>query len=208
MEKRYSDGLNFLGNYSWSKYIDNIEAAAEIGGAQGNGYTRIALRRLDKALSGSDTLHRFIGSAVYELPFGPGRRHEIRNPALDAILGGWGLGSIVEFRNGVPCGVVEQTSTTNTFSGFQRPHLLRDPPLDSDRPRAEQIARYFDTTAFLPPAVREFGNAPRNLCCGPGLIGFDLPGSKRWRIPRAAGFSSGQTSSTCPTGRTSRCRRC
>ena len=45
MEKRYSNGLNFLANYTWSKFLDDIEANNEVAGGEGNGYTHIELRR-------------------------------------------------------------------------------------------------------------------------------------------------------------------
>ncbi len=106
-EKCYSGGMNFLMNYTWSKFLDDVEAATELGGETGNGYTHIALRHLDKPLSGNGVRHRFIGSVVYELPFGKGRPVSIQNGALNALVGDWGLGLIGEFRSGVPFGVIE-----------------------------------------------------------------------------------------------------
>src|SRR5262249_38076586 len=171
LEKRYTNGLNFLMNYTWSKFIDDVAASSELGGQQGNGYTHIALRRLDKSLSGNDIRQRYVGSVVYELPFGRGKHWGIENPALNQVAGGWGLGLIAEVRDGAPYGAIEQTNVTNTFSAAQRPNMLRNPELSSGRSRADQIAQYFDTTAFQAPGVGVFGNAARNQGIGPGFLG-------------------------------------
>jgi hypothetical protein len=53
-EKRYSNGLNFLMNFTWSKFLDDVEGGNELGGGEGSGYTHIELRNLDKSYSGSD----------------------------------------------------------------------------------------------------------------------------------------------------------
>ena len=174
LEKRYSGGLNFLMNYTFSKFIDDVEAATELGGESGNGYTHVELRHLDKALSGNDVRNRFIGSVVYELPFGKGRPVPIRNGALNALAGDWGIGLIAEFRDGVPFGVVENRNVSNTFSAAQRPHLLGPVSRLSNWRSNVRSNTYFDPGLFEAPGTGIFGNAPRNVCCGPGFAGFDL----------------------------------
>lgn len=178
-EKRYSSGLNFLVNYTWSKFIDDVQAESELANQEDYpGYTHIELRALDKALSGNDVRHRMMSSFVYELPVGRGRRFSLSNGFLNYALGGWGLGGIVEFRSGAPFGVTEQTDRSNTFSHSQRPNLLRNPSLPSDRRRSEYLNEYFDIGAFQDPGVGVFGNAPRTICCGPGFTGVDMSAYK------------------------------
>lgn len=192
LEKRYSQGLNLLMNYTWSKFMDDSESTGEVGGIVGgfgDGYTHIELRHLDKALSGNDIRNRFIGSVVYDLPFGEGRRWTTSNGFLEALAGGWKLGVIAELRDGSPYGVIEQTNRSNTFSRSQRPNLLRDPELSSDRPRAEMIAQYFDTSAFQAPGDGIFGNAPRNVCCLPGRAELDVSVQKRFSLTERIGLS-------------------
>ncbi|MCP5119060.1 MAG: TonB-dependent receptor, partial [bacterium] len=188
LEKRYSGGLNFLINYTYSKFLDDVEAATELGGEQGNGYTHLELRNLDKSFSGNDVRNRFIGSMVYELPFGQGRKFNIQNSVLNAVAGDWGIGLIAEFRDGVPFGVVENTNRSNTFSHGQRPNLLGQPErLDNWRDNV-RANTYFDTSLFQSPGTGVFGSAPRNICCGPGFAGIDLSVHKwfnfteRWRL--------------------------
>lgn len=184
LEKRFSHGLNFLMNYTFSKFLDDVEPKGELGGSGlDTGITHPELRYLDRAPSGNDIRHRYIASGVYELPFGKGRRWGIGNSVLNHIAGGWGLGVIAELRSGAPIGVIEQTNLTNTYSTNVRPNLLHDPELSRDRTRTEKLARWFDTTAFAAPAVGEFGNAARTIAgLGPGYFGLDASVNKTWSL--------------------------
>src|SRR5690606_10744560 len=38
IEKRYSGGFNMIFNYTWAKYLDDIEGGSELAGLAGNGY--------------------------------------------------------------------------------------------------------------------------------------------------------------------------
>jgi len=187
-EKRYSNGLNFLANYTWSKFIDDVQGNADLFTITGAGYTLPALRRFDKSISNNDVPQRFIASAVYELPFGRSKRWNIANPALNAIAGGWGLGVITELRSGAAWGVIEQTNHSNTFSAAQRPTLLRDPALDSGRAKSAVLAQYFDTAAFADPGLGVFGDAPRNVGHGLGVKNVDLSVHKRWALTESLGL--------------------
>jgi len=181
VEKRYSNGLNFMSTFTFSKYLDNVNSGSDLGG-NGINYQHPELRGLDKSLSNNDVPKRWISSAVYELPFGHNRRWNISNPMLNHILGGWGLSVIADIHDGGPWGVNEQTNTSNTFGQSQRPNLLRNPNLSSGRSRSEFLAQYFDTAAFVAPGAGNFGNAARNLGHGPGYAGFDASVHKTWRI--------------------------
>ena len=182
-EKRYSSGLNLLANFTWSKFIDDVSANSEIGGADGNvSYAHIALRKLDKALSGNNIGRRLVASVVYDLPWGSGRKFALKNPFVNGVLGGWGLGLISEIRDGAPYGAVENTNVSNTFSASQRPNLL-GPPSQPSGWRGNVLAiPYFDTAQFQAPGAGVFGNEPRTICCGPGFLGIDMSAHKNWQL--------------------------
>jgi hypothetical protein len=175
-------------NFTWSKFLDDVEGGNELAGGDGNGYTHIELRKLDKSYSGSDIRLRYVASTVYELPVGKGRRWAIANPVLNAIAGGWGVSLITELRSGPPWGAIEQTNLTNAYSASQRPNLLRDPKISGDRPRAAKLAQFFDTSAFQAPGMGIFGNAPREPGFGPGYIGMDASLHKRFPIREGMGL--------------------
>ncbi|MCC6536171.1 MAG: hypothetical protein IT162_01390, partial [Bryobacterales bacterium] len=188
VERRYSNGFNLLANYTWAKFLDNIEGGSEFAGGEGNGYTHPELRALDRSYSGNDVRHRFIASSVYELPLGKGRRIDIANPVLNAVAGGWSVGTIAEFFTGAPWGVIEQTNLTNTFSGSPRPNLTCNPQLDGGRSRADYLNQWFNTSCFAAPGVGNFGNAARAVGFGPGQINLDLSVNKRWAIKERYGL--------------------
>lgn len=189
MEKRFSHGLNLLGNYTWSKFIDDVEGSSELGGGDGSGYQHIDARGLDKSIAGADIRHRLAFSSLYELPVGAGRRWTVQNKVLEQIVGGWTIGGILEARTGAPYGVVENTNRLNAFSPSQRPNLLRDPNLSGDRSRAEKIAQFFDTTAFQAPGDGVLGNSARTNGSGPGFFGLDLSIHKLFRLTERLGLT-------------------
>jgi hypothetical protein len=188
LEKRYSGGFNMLLNYTWAKYLDDVEGGSELADLAGNGYTHFQLRHLDRGYSGSDIRHRLAASAVYELPWGKGRKFDIQNGVLNAIVGGWGLGVITEFRTGAPFSIVENTNTSNTFSAGQRPNILGDPEQLSNWRADVKGSPFFDPALFAAPGTGVFGNAPRSVCCGPGFANVDASLHKwfnfteRWKL--------------------------
>ncbi len=188
-EKRFSHGLNLLGNYTWAKFIDDVEGSSELGGGNGSGYQHIQARRLDKSISGSDLRHRLAFSSLYEIPLGKGRRWSIANPVLDRIVGGWTLGGILEARTGASYGVTENTNRLNTFSDSQRPNLLRNPNLPGGRSRDEMIRQFFDTSAFQAPGEGVIGTSGRTNGAGPGFFGLDVSIHKLFRITERFGLT-------------------
>lgn len=178
VEKRFSNGLNFLTNYTWSKFIDDVNADFEVG-ANPSGYQDFYNRGADRALSGNDVRQRFVASSVYELPWGRGRKY-LSEGLLSTLIGGWNIGGILVAQDGSPYGLVTQTNTSNAFSpGPQRVNVLRNPALPSGE---RSIARYFDTSAVAAPAQYTFGNSPRSLLTGPGLFTLDVSLLKNFRF--------------------------
>jgi len=174
IEKRYSNGFNMLLNYTWAKYLDDIESGSELSEFSGSGRQHNELRHLDKGYSGSDIRNRLAVSAVYELPFGKGRKHDISSGVLNAIVGGWGIGIISEIRSGSPFVVQERTNRGNAFSDGQRPNINGAYPEERaawrDNVKGET---FFDPSVFTAPGPGVFGNSPKAFCCGPGLTNFD-----------------------------------
>jgi len=170
IEKRFSGGLNFMANYTVSKFIDDIPAQFEAGQVR-IGAQNLYCRACEKGLSGNDVRHRFAWSSVYEIPVGGGRKF-LNSGVPSMILGGWNLGLIVTLQQGNPMALTTQTNTTNAFTpGPQRVNVLRDPTLPESQ---RTLERWFDTEAVEAPAPYTFGNAGRSLLTGPGLANFDL----------------------------------
>lgn len=180
-DKRLSGGIQFGGNYTWSRNIDDLESRNELGGAAGNGFMNVYDRRSDRGLSGNHISHRFIVNTVYELPVGAGRAASLGSVG-NSIAGGWTLGYIGEFRSGSPMGVIEQVNRTNSFSPSNRPNVVGDPELPGGRSRAEYTEMWFNTAAFAEPPQFVFGNAGKTIGYGPGAIAMDLSLMKNFRF--------------------------
>jgi len=182
VERRFAAGFNLLANYTWAKFLDDVEANSEAGGAPGNGQQSYYARALDKSYSGSDLRHRFVASTVYEIPVGIGKRVNLSSRLADAIVGGWSLGVITEARAGLPYGVIENSNRLNAFSSAQRPNLVGDARLDSSRPRSEFVRQWFDTSQYVFPGDGRLGNAARTTGFGPGFFGVDVSLLKDFRF--------------------------
>ena len=171
LEKRFSDGLNFLANYTYAKFIDDTFAGFEAGEADvgmQNYYDRAA----ERALSGNDVRHRLVWSSVYEIPFGKGRKM-LQNGPLAMALGGWNFGTIITLQKGSPMALTTQNNGLGAAftPGPQRVNVLSDPTL----PKGERtVERYFDTTAVAAPGALQLGNSSRALLNGPGFANFDV----------------------------------
>jgi hypothetical protein len=177
-EKRLSGSFSFLAHYTFSKFIDDVEATSEYGNT-GN-YMDAYNRRLDKGLSASDVPHHVVLTLLYQLP----------SPKSDGFLktafGGWKLGALETFMSGPPFTVFSASNTTNAFSaGPQRPVLLRNPELPSNQ---RTVSRWFDTTAFAAPAQFTFGNSPRSVLRGAPVFTTDMTLEKSFRVTERVKF--------------------
>lgn len=168
-ERRFSRGFRLLTSYTYSKSID-------IGGEQLLGDLNprnTRLLHLERSLSSFDMRHRFVTSYTWELPFGHNKRFQLNSPPLNAIFGNWQINGITTIRSGTPF-----TPTTNSAETGSRPDRIGYGSL----PRSERtVDKYFDPSAFLPPAQYTYGNAGKNILIGPGAVNFDFSLFKNFR---------------------------
>jgi hypothetical protein len=131
----------------------------------------------ERAVSGQDMTQRFVGSAVYELPFGAGKAHGANwNRAANAALGGWSVAPIVTYDTGTPLNLSVNGSPSNTGQA-DRPNVVGDWHLSDPT-----IGEWFNTAAFAKNAKYTYGNAGRNVLRGPGLFNLDLAAHKSFRL--------------------------
>jgi hypothetical protein len=174
VEKRYSAGLSFTANYTYSQFIDNLDARNELAAYPGvNAFTNYYDQGSNKGRSGNDITHRFVTSAVYDLPVGRDRRFSPGSEVANGILGGWIVGLIAETRTGTPLSPIELTNNTNSFSDGVRPNVVGNPNLPGSRPLGDKLAEWFKTDAFAQPDPFTFGNAGRTFGEGPGALSMD-----------------------------------
>ena len=183
VEKRFTHGLNFLANYTWSKFIDDVPASFELGASSGAGTSNELQnyynRKAEKALSGNDVPQRFVLSSAYELPIGKGKRW-LANGFGSSVIGGWTLSLITVVQHGAPMELVTQTNSTNAFTpGPQRVNVLHDPNLQGDQ---RSVSKWFDPTAVAAPLAYTFGNSSRSLVWTPGVVDLSASLLKNFKI--------------------------
>jgi hypothetical protein len=171
-EKRFSNGLNFLGTYTWSKFLNNTsEGGGQVGNDAGP-YSDFYNRRLDYGYSGNDVPHRMTFASVYELPFGTGRRFLKGNNPVRWVLGDWNLGVNALLQAGAPFTVTTQVDTRNNFSaGGLRADVIGNPNLD---PSERTPGRWFNTAAFAQPAAFRNGTGGVGIVRADGKINIDI----------------------------------
>ena len=176
VQKRFSNGLNFISTYSFSKEIDSCTEAqlasqlfdpihsgygGNIGGrigAEGGGFASGASgvfgtgcqnednRRGDRTISISDIPQQFNVAGTYLLPFGPGRPFLNQKGPVGAILGGWVLSGNMNAESGTP---LEVSGPCDALTC--RPDLIGNPSLPKSRSKADRINDWINPNAFLPP---------------------------------------------------------
>ena len=120
-----------------------------------------------------------MASPIYQLPFGRGRRFLTdSSSAVDALLGGWTLASIVSLSSGGRGNLSVRGNPANTGTG-NRPNWLREWRLGSG---TRSLDRWFDTDAFERNQPYTYGNAARNLIEAPSLVNVDLAIYKAFSI--------------------------
>lgn len=170
IEKRFSHGLTFQANYTYSNFLDNSDHGGAVLGNQA-GYSNFYDRAADYGPSANRVTHHLVFDWVYELPFGAGKRWLSSSP-LRYLAGGWRLGNVTTIQSGSPFTVTALTNTTNSFSaGSLRPNIIQNPDLPAGQ---RSISRWFNTDAFSQPAAFEFGNEGVGILQGPGYVDFDF----------------------------------
>jgi len=130
-EREFSNGLQFLVTYTWSKSIDDASASDDsfvfLGGGTTGGSTLAVQNpfdlRAERAVSVFDIPHIFQASFVYELPVGRGKAFGNQlHPIVDGIIGGWHINGIIRVNSGRP--IIPTLLNTNPIPTFgQRPIL-------------------------------------------------------------------------------------
>ena len=179
--KRFSQGLQFQANYTWSKFEDNADSRNELAGYPGNNsYTDYYNPKSNWGLSGNDVRHRFVVTGLYELPVGRGKRLAPQSAVLDQVIGGWTIGTVAELHSGTALSVIDAVNATNSFSDGVRPDLVGNPVLSSSQRTA---SKWFNTAAFsLPIPSYAFGNARRTFGTGPGTAQVDASLLKNFHL--------------------------
>jgi len=170
VEKRFSQGLQFLGTYTNQKSIDNASIAGNsvyINGTAGATLAQIQdpnCSACERSLSQFDISQIFQFTAVYQLPFGRGKRFGAGiNKWVDTAFGNWQVNGIYRWDTGQPLILFLNGGTSVPTFGNQRPDL--NEPLE--RASSPTTASYFTcgscATEATKPLPYALGTSPRVL---------------------------------------------
>ena len=184
VDKRFASGLSFLVSYTVSKNLTDADSAGP--GVQGfigagefvgqNSYNRKA----EKAVSELDIPQALVSSFFYELPFGHGKRFLTGGGAMDRVVGGWSVSSILQYKSGTPTEVYGQCGGTagdvlfggchfanarvNVIPGVKQTNKSNFNPLTTP---------FWNAAAFSNAASFTFGNEARILASARGFTSKD-----------------------------------
>jgi hypothetical protein len=172
---RISKGLEFRGNYTWSKNLD-VNSGLTI--AQANNQPQIVLNRndvrMDWGRSALNPASQASISASYELPFGHTQRWLNDVSRMESkFVSGWQINGIATVLSGFPFTPViganrsgdgdtrnpDRPSIKPSFSG----------PVVTGNPN-----QWFNPAAFVLPTPGTYGNLGRGGLTGPGLADVDF----------------------------------
>jgi hypothetical protein len=98
--RRFSTGLTLNSQYTFSRSFGNTSGSNEARTAANNARATSEFD-YDLGYNNFDVRHTFNLSALYDLPFGKGTKHDFGGVG-NAILGNWEVGTIVNARSGLP----------------------------------------------------------------------------------------------------------
>jgi len=167
LDKRFAHGLQFTAAYTYSKSIDEASSFEGIlnplPGA--NNYARSLF----------DARHRFVFSYYWELPI---RKF---SGFAGKVLDDWAVSGITTYQTGFPIRIT--SSSDNELMNSDDFELPGEPnqiaPFTWQRPQANGNY-YFNSPAnqngiFTESGIFGYvGNAPRTICCGPGISDTDF----------------------------------
>jgi hypothetical protein len=171
---RFSKGLQFRANYTWSKDLD-INSA--LTGAQANNQPQMVLNTYDIRRDWGPSAYNIPNqgniSGTYELPFGKGNALANNFGGFgNRLVSGWQFNTIVTLLDGFP--FTPQIGSNRSGDGD-----TRNPDRPSANPKFSGPVvlgnpnQWFNPAAFKLPTYGTYGNLGRGLYSGPGLAEVD-----------------------------------
>jgi hypothetical protein len=166
--KHFSNGLEFLINYTWSKSIDDSSQADDNVTWLGS-FSSIQDPNkpwLERSLSTFDVPSVLKFSYSYDLPFGRDRMFGGNMPRyIDAIIGGWRTNGIWQVADGHPLPITVSNGGTPlpTYGNYegQRPNLVGVPRRNYGPDW--QASFFSNPQVFETPPAFTLGNMPRTI---------------------------------------------
>jgi hypothetical protein len=174
LSHRFSQGLQFRVNYTYSKDLDMNSA---LTGAQANNQAQMILDPYDPRRDWGPSAYNIPNAAsisgTYDLPFGKGKPLGNNFGSFgNHLVSGWQLNTIVSLLSGFP--FTPQVGSNQSGDGD-----TRNPDRPSINPKFTGPVvlgspnEWFNPKGFILPAAGTFGDLGRGVYSGPGLAEVD-----------------------------------
>jgi hypothetical protein len=185
LQRTFKSGFLWQTQYMWSHAITD----ASIGAGESVSVENNSCLACDRSSTNQDVRNTFTTNAVYQLPFGRGRRF-LNEGVAGNILGGWDLSGIMSARSGEPVNITITRKANVMADGItsgQRPNLIPGAALYPAG--GSTINNWFSFASFAVPAKYTWGNEPRYFGRGPGNYEIDSALSKRIPLTEHGGLT-------------------
>jgi hypothetical protein len=168
VDKRFSNGLQFLSHYTYAKAYgypqDNYYAVSHV-----YSWGRVDFNRD----------HVFVFSPIYELPFGRGKKYKAdASKFMDYFIGGWQISNTTNWSSGLPwtpsvgeCGAISDTGPCRPNSTSKKIHTS-----------IGSLDTVNHTRTFFTP-VASLAIDPNSLPVGTDTCGLLRPGAGPFSLP-------------------------
>ncbi len=192
-ERRFSQGLNLLVNYTRSECRTdnkNILGIADSDFARAPVLPGWGLKK-DYRYCGNDVPNIFHGSGIWELPVGKGKLLAGgASGVLDEIIGGWSTQAIYTLQNGFPFSIVCNPRTTADYGCYA--NVVSGQSIYANK-GPHGTTQFLNPAAFAtPPVATTIGQTdysplggPPTQAHGPSYDDLDLSLFKKFRITEA-----------------------
>jgi len=182
IEKRFSHGLQFQSNYTFSKTIDTA-STGNISFA--NGLPNPNNLNFSRGISDLDFPNIWITNFSYATP-----SLKSWNPFLRHILGEWGLSGIWTFQSGEPFTISggDGSNNSGTLQYGDRANVTGQPLEVQQGSKQQWLNQYFNPAAFTVNPAGTFGTSGRNILRGPRYDSIDFAFLKNWTIRERYGL--------------------
>ncbi len=182
-QRRFTRGLAFDANYTWSKALSDVSGFSQQGDQGWAHADPTRIRQIEYGKADNDLQNRFALGINYELQFG-----KEFNGIKKTFLGGWQTNMIMAWQSGKVFSIVESgagadnpiesdgkahgfnnRATPQNSGGADRPNQIADARLGH-----KTLTQFFNTAAFAPQPLGTIGNTQRNSMFGPNFRHVDL----------------------------------
>jgi hypothetical protein len=159
--RRFSNGLQFLGSYTFEKSIDDT----------GSGYV---IRQLNRGPSSFDRRNRFVFSYLYSVPAWGFGLNDTKFGSK--FFKGWQVSGVTTLQTGTPFTITDSSGGLLYGATSSRANYAPGATAETARlsgPTTSRLTRYFNTAAFV-PAGDNYGTLGVGTLYGPGQRNVDI----------------------------------